>query len=79
MNNESNLEPYVKLLKSEDKADKEFDRGYNFGYKQGTNDLMTKIVKAGGRYREEYETDSVLVAIPKEYFQHIEEEAKRTA
>lgn len=57
----------------------EFDRGYNFGKEDGVNEIITKIVKAGGRYREKFETDEAIIAIPKEYFKQLRQKASETA
>lgn len=57
----------------------EFDRGYNFGKEDGVRELMATIVKQGSEYMVEFETDSVVVKIPREYFQLLRIKASATA
>lgn len=59
--------------------EKEFKRGYNFGKEDGVNQLMARIFSQGGRFKEEFARDSVIVEIPREFFYQLREEASQTA
>lgn len=53
----------------------EYERGYNFGKR----DAYEELIKDGGKYKIEFQTDEVMIVIPKEKFTHLQNEAERTA
>lgn len=62
-----------------DDPKKEFERGYNFGKEDGVNEVIKMIVENGAVFAEQFETDSILIKIPKEYFTALRVKASSTA
>ena len=58
-----------------DKDVAEFYRGFNFGKREAYSELFGE----GSRYKVEFESNKVVIEIPREVFDSLRQEAERTA